>query len=329
MQSLQPFSATTPFASQPPIHAPSERNTQLTERRIRWLYGVITIVMGVMFFGLALGLHYLLEQRSEGSTAKMERLRFLPSGDRLKPALLGHHYLGADFIWLQIVQVLGERSHTGKDFEWLRHALSVVTTLDPQYVYAYDVGGVILSEWAERVDWSNALLEKGSAANPMSWRLPFLMGFNYFFHLQNHVAAGEYMAKAAQIPGRPYFIDLFAARLYSEGNSHALALQYLEMMIQQTPDERMQAGYKERYKEVLISRDIHMIEEAIARYTIEKKKSPVNLIELAGAGYLSSVPAEPFGGEYHIEERTGKVSSSTHPEGLRLYHPSDAVRFMR
>jgi hypothetical protein len=41
------------------------------------------------------------------------------------------------------------------------HALDVLTTLDPQYAYAYCAGGIILGDLATRPDLSTRLLEMG------------------------------------------------------------------------------------------------------------------------------------------------------------------------
>jgi hypothetical protein len=144
-----------------------------------------------LFLSISLGLVLLcaimlqqqLEERSLGRSAKLEQLRLLPKGEILRPTLLGFYHLGADVLWLRVVQVLGDRVVRDKDYEWLYHALDVITTLDPRYEYAYEAGGTVLAELALRVDLSNRLLEKGVGPNPDSWRIPFRLGFNHFFHL--------------------------------------------------------------------------------------------------------------------------------------------------
>jgi hypothetical protein len=35
---------------------------------------------------------------------------------------------------------------------------------------------------------------------------------------------------------------------------------------------------------------------------------------------LNGLPQEPFGGEYRLDQETGAVSSSTHPERLRTFY---------
>lgn len=280
---------------------------------------------GSVLLAAVLCLQIELDQRHDERSSRIESLRMLPRGEVLRPALMGFHHLGADIIWLRIVQVLGEQVVTEQDYEWLSHALDVVTTLDPQYTYAYDAGGTILAELAHRVDWSNRLLEKGLKANPAAWRLPFTLGFNYFFHLNDYVKAGEYMGQAAKIPGRPLYVDTLAARLYVEGGSPLLALQYMEIMIQQAEDPQLRTIYEDKYKEVLIARDLLTIDRAFARYRQTLGRNPQALADLVKEGYMASVPEEPFGGEYRVDSETGEIISSTHRERLRL-HRSPAAK---
>lgn len=291
------------------------------------------LILGGFAFAVLLialvGLQFELDQRHDKKVERLESLRFLPQGEVLRVALLGHQHLGADVIWLRIVQVLGEDVVAERDYEWLNHALDVVTTLDPQYVYAYDAGGTILAELAHRVDWSNQLLQKGFDANPTAWRLPFVLAFNQFFHLQDYTKAGEYMSQVAKIPGRPYYVDTLAARLYVEGGSPDLALSYLDSMLQQTTDPQLRSVYLERYKEVMIARDLRALDQAVARYRHARGTLPRALSDLVSGGYLNAIPDEPFGGEYRFNADTGEVTSSTHPERLHLYRPYEANGFRK
>src|SRR6185503_20271700 len=147
-----------------------------------------------------------LEQRDVREFSSRQKLVILPKGEFLKPMVLGYAELAADLVWLQFIQALGSDDVREQDYEWMRHALDVVTTLDPQFVEAYDLGGVVLAELGKHVEWSNALLEKGMTANPQAWRLPFLLGFNHFFHLQDYGRAAAYLSKAARLPGAPAYV---------------------------------------------------------------------------------------------------------------------------
>lgn len=270
-----------------------------------------------------IGLRWESAQRHDGIADVRSQLRLLPNGDLVKPMVLGYHHVAADLLWLNIVQVLGERELRHADYEWLFHALTVATTLDPQYVYAYDVGGVALAELAGRMDWSNALLEQGMAANPEAWRLPFQLGFNAFFHQQDYVRAAGYMAIAAHLPGRPAYVPELAARLYVEGHQPALALEFLDVMARQTDDVQVLAVLERRKAEVIVERDLAVLEQAVQAYTARVGRGPETFDAVMQAGDLAAVPVEPFGGAYRLDSERGEVVSTTHPHRLRLHHAPD------
>lgn len=290
------------------------------------------VVLATMTAGLLLsaivGLQYDLDKRNTQST-RVEELRLLPRGEVMKPALLGYHHLGADIIWLRIIQVIGEQKAGAKDYEWLAHALDVLTTLDPQYVYAYEAGGTVLTELASRVDLSNQLLDKGIQANPLAWRLPFFLAYNYFFYLDDYVRAADYMSQAARLPGHPAFVPELAARLYVEGRNPTFALRYLEAMIRETQEEQGRAVLEKRYKEVLVEWHIQVLDRAVQQYVEKAGTPPPTLNDLVTQGLLTDLPKEPFDGEYQLDRTTGHVTSTTHPERMRLYRPSDAIKFQK
>lgn len=294
---------------------------------IRWFrvpWRAIALSLAATLLLLAgIGLRWESAQRHDAMADARTQLRLLPDGAFVKPMALGYHHVAADLLWLNIVQVLGEREVRQADYEWLVHALNVVTTLDPQYTYAYDVGGVVLAELAGRVDWSNALLEKGMAANPESWRLPFQLGFNAFFHQQDYIHAADYMAIAARLPGRPAYVTELAARLYVEGKQPALALDFLDVMAQQTDDVQVLAVLERRKAEVIVERDLTLLEEAVQRYMARMGQRPQTFESLIQAGDLAALPVEPFGGAYRLDSEHGTVSSTTHPNRLRLHHAPD------
>ena len=293
-----------------------------------WTQAVLATMTTGLLLSSIVGLQYNLDTRNTQVT-RVEELRLLPRGEVMKPSLLGYHHLGADVIWLRIIQVIGEQKAGAKDYEWLAHALDVLTTLDPQYVYAYEAGGTVLTELAGRVDLSNQLLDKGIQANPLAWRLPFILAYNYFFYLDDYVRAADYMSRAARLPGRPPFVPELAARLYVEGRNPTFALRYLEVMIRDTQEEQGRAVLENRYKEVLIEWHIQVLDQAVEQYVKKIGTPPSTLSDLITQGLLTDLPTEPFDGEYRLDRTTGHVTSTTHPERMRLYRPSDAIKFQK
>lgn len=292
-------------------------------------FPALLLCAGLLSFAILV--QHQLEQRGEGRAAKLEQLRLLPRGEILKPALLGYHQLGSDLLWLRVVQVLGDRVVQDKDYEWLSHALGVVTTLDPQYLYAYDVGGTVLAELAGRYDLSNRLLEKGLTPNPQSWRLPFLLGFNYFFHLGQPREAADYMARAAGAPGMlhegppPPYIPRLASRLYAQGKSPEVAIEFLEAMLLQTTEPLIREQLQRRIRRVGLERDLQLLESMIQRYKQLNGYHPSNFKDLIVSGLLAVIPEEPYGGRYLYDAETGEVSSNTHAERMRVYRKSDSM----
>lgn len=296
----------------------------LVSRRYWALAGTVLVVL---LLALIVLLQHELEQRVSRVGQMEEQLRMLPPGDVIKPTLLGFHSLGADVLWLQVLQVLGQRDVSTHDYTWAYQALDVITTLDPHYVYAYDAGGLILAEQAGQVEWSNQLLKKGLQANPDAWRLAFQLGFNYFFHLQDYQTAAEYMAIAANLPGRPAYVPELVARLYMEANNPELALNFLAVMRQSAADPSAIALLERRYNEVLVERDLLALEQAIQRYREAHDTYPSTLDRLVQEQVLPEIPVEPFGGHYVLDSVTGQVSSTTHPQRLRLHRPSEVQPF--
>ena len=292
---------------------------------LRWL--VLAGLVFCVLLSLIIWLRQELDHRIGGVAQSREQLRLLPRGEVLKPALLGYHHLAADVLWLQVVQVLGQKEIPQPDYEWAYHALDVITTLDPRYVYAYDAGGIVLAELAGEIDWSNRLLKKGLAANPDAWRLAFQLGFNHFFHLGDYRAAADYMAVAAQLPGRPSYVPELAARLYAEARHPDLALQFLASMRQSTNDPSVIEALDRRRDEVLIERDLDTIEQAVAHYWERHGRYPVTLAALVDEHLLTRIPLEPFGGTYQLDVETGQVRSSTHSRRLRLFRADEIQSF--
>ena len=260
-----------------------------------------------------------LDRRQDRTVVQIEGLAQLPKGEYLKPALLGYHHLGADILWLRLIQVIGKKRNSADEYEWMYHALDVITTLDPQYAYAYYAGGVILGDLANRPDLSIRLLEKGVSANPAVWNIPFLLGYNHYFLLGDPAKGAEYIMQAARLPGGPSYLPGLATRMAAEAGNPDTALAFLEARLLETHDSEMREVLAYRMKEVIIERDIRILESAVEAYRTQHQALPATLTDLVVAGIIPILPQEPFEGDYRLDPKNGLVSSSTHPERLRTF----------
>jgi tetratricopeptide (TPR) repeat protein len=274
---------------------------------------------GVLLLACVGWLQGELDQHQDRTVVQIEDLAQLPKGEYLKPALLGYHHLGADILWLKLIQVIGKKRNSADEYEWMYHALDVITTLDPQYAYAYYAGGVILGDLAHRPDLSNRLLERGVTANPEVWNIPFLLGYSYYFLLGDPAKGAEYIMQAARLPDGPSYLPGLATRMAAEAGNPDTALAFLEARLTDTHDPEMRDVLAYRMKEVIIERDLRILESAVEAYRTQQRALPATLTDLVVAGAFPSLPQEPFGGDYRLDPQTGSVSSSTHPERLRTF----------
>ena len=305
-----------------PAHVFHTSQLILLNRFKRFLVGASAFLA----LGSVLLLQHKLDQIRDRTTVQIQDLAQLPQGEYLKPALLGYHHLTADLLWLRLVQVIGQKRNTADEYEWMYHALDVITTLDPEYAYAYQVGGTVLTELAHRIDLSNRILEKGAGANPNVWWLPFNLGYNHFFYLADPGRAATYIAQAARLPGGPAYLPGLATRMYAEAENPEVALEFLAAMWAQTDNSYVKAELETRMKELIIERDVRHLERAVSRYRERNGAFPGRLQELVARGDLGKVPEEPFGGEYVLDATTGKITSTTHPKRLRVIRPEEAIK---
>lgn len=245
-------------------------------------------------------------------------LSYLPKGEYLKVAVLGYQHITADLIWLKTVQYLGDMKQTTGGFRWAYHAADVVTDLDPAFVMAYYAGGTVLGVWSGLVEESIVLLEKGMRYDPNDWRFPFLIGYNYFYEMCDPGNGAKYFQQAASLPGAPPYLARLASRLAVEAGDPDAAMEFLVRFRNQIADERVREGLEVRMKEVLVERDVRIIEKAVTRFKGQKGRLPSTLEELVQLNYLESIPTEPFGGRYELLP-SGQASSSRLKERLRAY----------
>lgn len=293
--------------------------------RAKLVYSTAVVAL-LSLVTLVMWLQHSLDRRLDQRTLRIEELAQLPRGEYLKPALLGYHHLGADILWIRMLQVLGKKHNSADEYAWIYHAMDVVTTLDPQYAYPYYVGGVVLTNLADRVDLSNRLLEKGHRENPNEWDLPFLLGYNYYFHLGNAAKGAEYIERATRITGAPTFLSGLASRMYAEAGSPDVALQFLDAILKDNPDLAVRENLVIRAKEVMIERDLRILEAAVNRYRQKHEKLPTRLSDLVRDGISHQIPEEPFGGMYYMNSETGEVLSSTHPTRLKVFRLDKEMR---
>lgn len=245
----------------------------------------------------------------------------VPTSSVARWLALGHPTLLADLFYLRAVQYIGEPRADERGWDKLFPVIDLVTDLDPGHGYAYQVAGTLLGSY-DRVQESNAILEKGMRNCPTRYILPFLRAFNAFYYQGDYAEAGRFVEIAARTPGAPERLRDNVVAMYVKGRRVDAALAFLEEARGVAEDDETRRAIDAQVKQALLERDAALLDEAVARYQERHGIRPFLLVALVGDGLIDRIPEDPFGGVYVIGE-DGRVRSSVHPN---RYAPPEKPR---
>jgi len=106
--------------------------------------------------------------------------------------------------------------------------------------------------------------------------------------------------------------------MLSEGRNPAAALALLATMEKEETDEVRREVFRRRIRDVVVERDIQVLERAAAAYRKSSGTAPRSLGDLVRAGMIAGIPSEPNGGAYHLMP-DGTVRSDRVRERLRVF----------
>lgn len=275
----------------------------------------------VLFLLFSMGVSWRILDRRPISDAGNEALSSpgLIAAVSKRPAFsFGFRNFLADVAWLEAVQVAGNMKMTPADYDRLSELLDVTANFDPKFEIPYLLGGLILGESPGHAREAIRVLERGKAHFPADWRFPFYIGYTRYFSLGDPEAAGKSMAEAARLPGCPVYLSGLASRMFSEARRPAVALSMLEAIARQERDPSRRAVLERRIREVIVERDLQMLEQAMETYRRKTGNFPAKLEDLVREGIIAAVPTEPNGGNYLIM-LGGKVRSDRVAQRLRVF----------
>src|SRR5690606_31785146 len=124
----------------------------------------------------------------------------LPDADVVRWLSLGQRTTAADLYFLRLVQYVGNAVAAEAGWPQLLALGELITDLDPEFGYAYEATGILLSS-RNRPEESNRILKKGFDAVPLRWQLPFFASYNHWYLLDDLEGGAELLLRAARIPG--------------------------------------------------------------------------------------------------------------------------------
>lgn len=266
----------------------------------------LLMVVGLGFIGIT----YVRGKIKERERV-VEKELLLPKSRYLRYISLGFREMVADLLWLRVTQMYGEidfqEKATKKEWKYLYRMTSMVTDLDPYFFIPYYFSAVVFPWHANMVEEANRLLMKGMVYRSWDWRLPFYIGFNVYYFLGDNRKAAHYILRASRLPQSPQYLPKLASRLLYESGRLESAIALLEEILKTTEDPSFKEEIERRLKAL---RDILYLKRAVKVYSAKFGRLPVSLEDLVRAGIIDSIPVEPYGGHYYLDE-IGDVKSTT------------------
>lgn len=251
-----------------------------------------------------------------GAYRAQDEVLYLWNGGQVKRLVPGFEQLAADIYWLRTVQYFGgERAFAAeKRFELLYPLIDITTTLDPRMEIAYRYGSVFLAEprptGAGRPDLGVAVLERGVANNPSSWRLHQELGFFHFVYRNDAKRAAEVLIEASKIPGAAFWLRSLAAELLGKGGERDIARRMWREMYEQAEE----GAIKENARIHLMILDaldlVDHLNDAVTTFTLREGRVPRSLEELRAAGLVRVPLVDPSGVPFVYDASTGRVTVS-------------------
>ncbi len=263
-------------------------------------------------FMLVLGLwgfSFYKVDRMRQTQAIPPQLMLLPSREMTKVVAFGNEILLAQLIFYNSMFYVGslEGPPTTTDSLELYHTLDTVTYLDPYNMDGYYFAQGLMSWNLSLLEPLNSLLQRGMAHRSWDWYLPFFYGFNQFFFLKKPKEGASYFKKAYQLNPRNTFLPTLIARLHYEADETRVAIDFLEEMIRNTTSQKLRQWMAVRLQAL---RAVSLLEDAITRYRERHGSEPGNLGMLVEGGIIEAIPADPYGGEFYLDQQ-GRVRTTS------------------
>ena len=229
---------------------------------------------------------------------------------------LGFNGIAADWYWIRSLQYVGRKSlAAGSGFTLddlgtlgiknLGTMLEHATTLDPQFLAAYEFGAVVLPS----VDQNAAvrLLEKGVRENPSEWRLFHNLGFIHW-QAGRYREAGEAYAAGARVAGAPAWMHAMAAQMEANGGSRAVAREMYTRLYEGTSDAQIKLLAASKLTQLLSLDERDAIRRALSDFRARTSRCPASWREVAPLLRplklrldTSGAPLDPLGTPYVLD----------------------------
>lgn len=225
---------------------------------------------------------------------------------------LGLHNAAADLSWLSAIQYYGDPNY--KNYDKLKDYLELTVTLDPNFVYPYSFGTLVLPS-LKQTDEAINLAQRGIdstitneakyLSSPDAWQIPFYLGTTYHIYKDDAKNAAKYLDIASRTPGAPENIKIIAANYGSRDDKRQQTIDIWTGIYETTNDSTVKNQAQAYITHFEI---INLLDKAVAEYQTKFNKLPSTLDDLIAGQILIGIPPDPLSTTFTIT-KTGQVLS--------------------
>ena len=249
-----------------------------------------------------------LSLRLQTDTALLgERLLFVPPQEYLSNIRGGFRNLLADVYYIKgVLAVTDEFNSRQERISWTQQVFKAAVLLDKDMLQAYFFAGSAIVNSKEELKQGNEFLILGLTNSPAYWQIPYWIGFNYYL-IGDSLKAAEFYRLASQRPGAPNFLKSNQAMLFYKAGEPRMGLMYLEGLLESVSDPEQLKWVKLKIEWL---KNMIVLQDAVESFKDRYNRLPQDLEELISRRLISSVPKDPFGGGYYLDDQSGKIKSS-------------------
>jgi tetratricopeptide (TPR) repeat protein len=260
----------------------------------------LVIILGM--FSIVLLARWIDSRRPTPDTALQEEQLYL-TANAAKQMSLAFNGLVADWYWMRSIQYVGRKILNAPqsvqlddlsqlNLRQLAPMLDIATTLDPEFMDAYEYAAVVLPS----IDLEEAIriTRKGIDANPNAWRLYHQLGYIYWQRGDFDLAGATY-GQGASIPGAPAWMQAMKARMAAEGGSRTTAREIYAHMYEQSRDDKVKEMAKLRLMQLDSLDEQDAIRKILAAYQTRTSRCPQSWAEITAALRLARLPVDASG----------------------------------
>ncbi|MBN2185452.1 MAG: hypothetical protein JW746_09005 [Candidatus Krumholzibacteriota bacterium] len=144
---------------------------------------------------------------------------YLPSVECMKMMSLGYKNLTSDLLWFKAVQYYGGYVLAQNGIRLFSHLVELITELDPNFIGAYKLSALVITEDLDQYHEGIRLLEKGVDNNPNDFWLTYELGFIHYLGGRNYEEAQRWFEVAASLPEADERAARFAAAAAAKGGN--------------------------------------------------------------------------------------------------------------